>query len=48
MFIWYANKDYKEKLHQDLSVRSYVNKSFKHEAIILPNNQKLIRTWKGC
>ncbi|WCR59923.1 MAG: 30S ribosomal protein S3 [Wolbachia endosymbiont of Ctenocephalides felis wCfeF] len=31
--IWYANKDYKEKLHQDLSIRSYINESFKHAGL---------------
>ncbi|WP_168463877.1 30S ribosomal protein S3 [Wolbachia endosymbiont of Ctenocephalides felis wCfeT] len=31
--IWYADKDYKQKLHQDLSIRSYINKSFKHAGI---------------
>lgn len=31
--VWYANKDYKQKLHQDLHVRNYINKSFKHAGI---------------
>jgi small subunit ribosomal protein S3 len=31
--IWYADKDYKQKLHQDLSIRSYINKSFKHAGV---------------
>ncbi|MDG7055877.1 MAG: 30S ribosomal protein S3 [Wolbachia endosymbiont of Meromenopon meropis] len=31
--IWYANRDYKEKLHQDLSIRSYINTSFKHAGL---------------
>ncbi len=31
--IWYANKDYKEKLHQNLFIRSYINKSFKHASL---------------
>ncbi|MGL9681809.1 MAG: 30S ribosomal protein S3 [Wolbachia sp.] len=31
--IWYANKDYKEKLHQDLSIRNYISESFKHAGL---------------
>lgn len=31
--VWYANKDYKQKLHQDLSIRAYVNKSYKHAGV---------------
>ncbi|OEY86386.1 30S ribosomal protein S3 [Wolbachia pipientis] len=31
--IWYAEKDYKQNLHQDLCVRSYINKTFKHAGI---------------
>lgn len=31
--IWYANKDYKQRLHQDLDIRSYINKSFKHAGV---------------
>ena len=31
--IWYANKGYKQKLHQDLCIRNYINKSFKHAGI---------------
>ncbi|APR98003.1 30S ribosomal protein S3 [Wolbachia endosymbiont of Folsomia candida] len=31
--IWYANKDYKQRLHQDLYIRSYINKSFKHAGV---------------
>ncbi len=31
--IWYAGKDYKQKLHQDLRIRDYINKTFKHAGI---------------
>ncbi|MDN5248009.1 MAG: 30S ribosomal protein S3 [Wolbachia endosymbiont of Tyrophagus putrescentiae] len=31
--IWYADKNYKQKLHQDLYIRSYIAKSFKHAGI---------------
>jgi small subunit ribosomal protein S3 len=31
--IWYAGKDYKQKLHQDLCIRDYINKTFKHAGI---------------
>ncbi|UWI83165.1 30S ribosomal protein S3 [Wolbachia endosymbiont of Howardula sp.] len=32
--IWYANKkEYIQKLHQDLCIRSYINQSFKHAGI---------------
>ncbi|WP_250296620.1 30S ribosomal protein S3 [Wolbachia endosymbiont of Oedothorax gibbosus] len=31
--VWYAEKDYKQGLHQDLSVRSYINESFKHAGV---------------
>ena len=31
--IWYANKDYKQRLHQDLDIRNYINKSFKHAGV---------------
>ncbi|GFQ65627.1 30S ribosomal protein S3 [Trichonephila clavata] len=31
--IWYAEKGYKQGLHQDLSIRSYINESFKHAGV---------------
>ncbi|WP_349967931.1 30S ribosomal protein S3 [Wolbachia endosymbiont of Armadillidium arcangelii] len=31
--IWYAEKGYKQGLHQDLFIRSYINKSFKHAGV---------------
>ncbi|MGL9725627.1 MAG: 30S ribosomal protein S3 [Wolbachia sp.] len=43
--IWYANKDYKQKLHQDLHVCNYINKSFKHTGIskvIIERTMKLV------
>lgn len=31
--IWYADKDYKQKLHQDLYIRNDISKSFKHAGV---------------
>jgi len=31
--VWYAEKGYKQGLHQDLSIRSYINESFKHAGV---------------
>ncbi|MDD9331751.1 MAG: 30S ribosomal protein S3 [Wolbachia sp.] len=31
--IWYAGKDYKQRLHQDLYIRDYIKKSFKHAGV---------------
>lgn len=31
--IWYADKDYKQKLYQDLYIRDYINKFFKHAGV---------------
>ncbi|NUY39603.1 30S ribosomal protein S3 [Wolbachia endosymbiont of Litomosoides brasiliensis] len=31
--IWYASKDYREKLHQDLFIRSCINESFKYAGL---------------
>ncbi|MBV0899219.1 MAG: 30S ribosomal protein S3 [Wolbachia endosymbiont of Fragariocoptes setiger] len=31
--VWYAESGYKQSLHQDLHIRSYINKSFKHAAV---------------
>lgn len=31
--VWCATDDYKQKLHQDLFIRSYINESFKHAGI---------------
>ncbi|MEH0831073.1 30S ribosomal protein S3 [Anaplasma bovis] len=31
--LWYANRDYASKLHEDLLLRSFVKKSFSHAAV---------------